>query len=77
MHYKYKKVCIKRARPCGRAAYGRVAWLGVLKKYAPKSAGKTCCRAGFQLLPRVKYAPDASKNGADGRFAAYKTKKKG
>ena len=77
MHYKYKKVCIKRARPCGRAASGRVAWLEALKKYAPKSAGKTCCRAGFQLLPRIKYAPDARKNGADGRFAAYKTKKKG
>lgn len=58
MHYKYKKICIKRAWPCGRAASGRVAWREALKKYAPKSAGKTCCRAGFQLLPRVKYAQE-------------------
>ena len=67
----------ERAWPCGRAASGRVAWREALKKYAPKSAGKTCCRAGFQLLPRIKYAPDARKNGADGRSAAYKTKRKG
>ena len=77
MYYKYKKICIKRAWPCGRAASGRVAWREELKKYAPKSAGFHCCRAGFQLLQRMKYAPDARKNGADGRFAAYKTKKKG
>lgn len=62
----------------GRAGGQRpAAWPGGNnKKYAPKSAGKTCCRAVFQLLPRIKYAPDARKNGADGRFAAYKTKRK-
>ena len=37
----------ERAWPCGRAASGRVAWREALKKYAPKSAGKTCCRAAF------------------------------
>lgn len=37
----------KEGRPCGRAASGRVAWREDLKKYAPKSAGKACCRAGF------------------------------
>ena len=77
IHYKYRKEDTKRAWPCGRAASGRVAWQDALKKCAPKSAGKTCCRAGFQLLPRIKYAPDARKNGAEGRSAAYKTKKKG
>lgn len=43
MHYKYKKVCIKRAWPCGRAASGRVAWRKALKKYAHKP--------GQNLLP--------------------------
>lgn len=49
----------ERAWPCGRAASGRVAWRGALKKYVPKP--------GQNLLP----------DGADGRSAAYKTKKKG
>lgn len=58
MYYKYKKVCIKRAWPCGRAASGRTAWRKALKKYAHKP--------GQNLLPA----------GADGRSAAYKTKRK-
>ena len=47
IHYKYRKEDTKRAWPCGRAASGRVAWREALKKYAPKSAGKTCCRPAF------------------------------
>ena len=81
MYYKYKKVCIKRARPCGRAASGRVAWREALKKYAPKSAGKTCCRMGFQLLPRIKYAPKRGRRPLRGlqnqKERAKKGRKKG
>ena len=47
MYYKYRKEDTKRAWPCGRAASGRVAWQDALKKCAPKSAGKTCCRPAF------------------------------
>lgn len=71
----------ERARPCGRAASGRVAWRGALKKYAPKSAGKTCCRVGFQLLPRIKYAPKRGRRPLRGlqnqKERAKKAKKRG
>lgn len=69
MHCKYKKVCIKRARPCGRAASGRVALLGALKKYAPKPEQN--------LLPRVKYAPKRGRRPLRGLQNQKERAKKG
>lgn len=80
MYYKYKKVCIKRAWPCGRAASGRVAWRGVLKKYAPKSAGKTCCRPAFTAAADkvcTKTGQTAAPRPTKPKRKGKKTKKRG
>ena len=56
----------ERAWPCGRAASGRVARRGVLKKYAPKTDSFHCCRMGFHHRRAVKYAPKPGENPAAG-----------
>lgn len=69
MYYKYRKEDTKRARPCGRAASGRVAWRGALKKYAPKpeqnllQGGFHCCRMEQTAAPRPTKPKERAKKG--------------
>ena len=62
MHYKYKKEDTKRARPCGRAASGRVAWRKALKKYAHKP-GQNLLPSGVSTTAAGKVYTRTKKKG--------------
>lgn len=61
----------ERAWPCGRAASGRVAWRGVLKKYAP-AAGFHCCRMVQTAASRPTKPKERAKKGKKKGLAGQK-----